>query len=62
VGRDALERLAERVRAAWPAGSRVEVGAFKELTGLSRKHAIPLLEYLDRARVTRRHGNDRLVT
>ena len=31
-------------------------------TGLSRKHAIPLLEYLDRARVTRRHGNDRLVT
>jgi selenocysteine-specific elongation factor len=37
------------------------VGAFKELTGLSRKHAIPLLEYLDRERVTRRAGNDRLV-
>jgi selenocysteine-specific elongation factor len=62
VGRDALERLTERVRAAWPPGTRLEVGAFKELTGLSRKHAIPLLEYLDRARVTRRHGNDRLVT
>ena len=61
VAGDALERLAGRVRAAWPPGSRLEVGAFKELTGLSRKHAIPLLEYLDRERVTRRAGNDRLV-
>jgi selenocysteine-specific elongation factor len=61
VGRDALERLAERVRATWPPGSHLDVGAFKELTGLSRKHAIPLLEYLDRVRVTRRTGNDRLV-
>jgi selenocysteine-specific elongation factor len=37
------------------------VAAFKELTGLSRKYVIPLLEYLDRERVTRRSGNDRLV-
>jgi len=37
------------------------VPAFKELLGLSRKHAIPLLEYLDRERVTRRAGNDRVV-
>ena len=61
VAREALDRLAERVRATWPPGSRLDVGAFKELTGLSRKHAIPLLEYLDRVRVTRRAGNDRLV-
>ncbi len=61
VAREALDRLAESVRATWPPGSRLDVGAFKELTGLSRKHAIPLLEYLDRVRVTRRAGNDRLV-
>jgi selenocysteine-specific elongation factor len=37
------------------------VGAFKELTGLTRKFVIPRLEFLDRERVTRRSGNDRLV-
>ncbi len=31
------------------------------MTGLSRKHVIPLLEYLDRERVTRRGGTDRVV-
>jgi hypothetical protein len=29
--------------------------------GLSRKHAIPLLEYLDRERITRRVGNEREI-
>ena len=33
----------------------------KELTGLTRKHVIPLLEYLDRERVTRRAGADRVL-
>jgi len=33
------------------------VGALKEWTGLSRKHAIPLLEFLDREHVTRRQGD-----
>jgi selenocysteine-specific elongation factor len=32
---------------------------FKELTGLTRKHAIPLLEWLDRNRITVRVGDDR---
>jgi selenocysteine-specific elongation factor len=31
------------------------------MTGLSRKYVIPLLEYLDREKVTRRAGNDRVV-
>jgi len=42
-------------------GQRFGVGEFKEWTGLSRKYAIPLLEYLDRERVTRREGDQRLV-
>jgi selenocysteine-specific elongation factor len=37
------------------------VAAFKERFGVSRKFAIPLLEYLDRERVTRRMGESRIV-
>jgi selenocysteine-specific elongation factor len=41
--------------------SRLSVADFKELTGLTRKYAIPLLEYLDRERVTRREGDERII-
>ena len=61
VDAHSLDALKTQVRERWPPGSRLDVGAFKELTGLSRKFTIPLLEYLDRERVTRRSGNDRLV-
>jgi selenocysteine-specific elongation factor len=61
VHADHLAALKRQVRERWPPGSKVEVPAFKELFGLSRKHAIPLLEYLDREKVTRRAGNDRVV-
>lgn len=39
----------------------VDVKAFKDTYNLSRKYAIPLLEYLDRERVTRRMGDVRVV-
>jgi len=53
--RDSLQKFkAER-------GARIDVGAFKDLTGVSRKYAIPLLEYLDRQRVTRRVGDTREI-
>lgn len=42
-------------------GQRFAVGDFKEWTGVSRKYAIPLLEFLDRERVTRREGDQRIV-
>ncbi len=42
-------------------GDRIGVPAFKELTGISRKYAIPLLEYLDRQRLTRRAGDERVI-
>jgi selenocysteine-specific elongation factor len=41
--------------------TRFNVGIFKDWTGISRKYAIPLLEYLDRERVTRREGDERLI-
>ena len=42
-------------------GDRITVSIFKELTGITRKYAIPLLEYLDRERVTRRAGDERVI-
>jgi selenocysteine-specific elongation factor len=42
-------------------GGRISVPAFKDLTGITRKYAIPLLEYLDRERVTRRAGDERVI-
>ncbi|MGD0130577.1 MAG: selenocysteine-specific translation elongation factor [Bryobacteraceae bacterium] len=42
-------------------GQQFAVPEFKDWTGISRKYAIPLLEYLDRERVTRRDGNSRVV-
>ena len=42
-------------------GARFSVADFKDWTGVSRKYAIPLLEYLDREHVTRREGDQRIV-
>jgi selenocysteine-specific elongation factor len=39
----------------------IDVAAFKNLAGVSRKYAIPLLEYFDREHVTRRAGDKRLI-
>src|SRR5262249_61692849 len=41
--------------------ARIDVATFKERFGVSRKFAIPLLEYLDRERVTRRIGDSRVL-
>jgi selenocysteine-specific elongation factor len=42
-------------------GRRFSVPEFKEWTQISRKYAIPLLEYLDHQHVTRREGDARVV-
>jgi selenocysteine-specific elongation factor len=42
-------------------GENFGVAEFKEWTGISRKYAIPLLEFLDRERITRRHGDSRTI-
>jgi selenocysteine-specific elongation factor len=55
----ALEGLKELL--AGKKGVRFGVGEFKDWTGVSRKYAIPLLEFLDRERVTRRAGDERVV-
>ena len=60
--REALARLRERLSTYKKTkGERISVPVFKELTGITRKYAIPLLEYLDRERVTRRAGDERVI-
>jgi selenocysteine-specific elongation factor len=59
---DALEDLKARVRAYKLISPKIDVGVFKEITGgLTRKYAIPLLEFLDREHITRRVGNEREI-
>ena len=57
----AIAALIENVRRLKQANPRLGVGEFKDLTGLSRKFAVPLLEYLDKQRITRRVGDDRVI-
>lgn len=60
--RHALDSLTTQVR-DWFANTTtsgdLSPAAFKDLTGLSRKYAIPLLEWLDKERVTVRVGDER---
>ena len=61
---EALRRLKDEVaglKASAGGAARIDVATFKERFGVTRKFAIPLLEYLDRERVTRRMGDARVV-
>jgi len=59
--RTALDDLRGKMKAYKSKSAQIDVGGFKDLTGVSRKYAIPLLEYLDRERVTRRVGDARVI-
>jgi selenocysteine-specific elongation factor len=65
VHREALEQLKREMSALKAAAEgglvRIDVASFKDRYGMSRKFAIPLLEYLDRERVTRRTGDVRVL-
>jgi selenocysteine-specific elongation factor len=57
----ALQDLRHKIGALKTTASKIDVARFKHMTGVSRKYAIPLLEYLDRERVTRRVGDERVI-
>jgi selenocysteine-specific elongation factor len=59
--RSALEGLRRQMAAYKTKSTKIDVAQFKELTGVTRKYAIPLLEHLDRERVTKRVGNAREI-
>jgi selenocysteine-specific elongation factor len=57
----ALVEIRQRITALKTTTPKIDVARFKELTGVTRKYAIPLLEYLDREHVTRRVGDERVI-
>ena len=61
--KEAIDALAEtlRRRADQLPNRLIDVPAFKDLAGVSRKFAIPLLEYFDRVGVTKRAGDKRII-
>jgi hypothetical protein len=59
IHRTALEGLRAQIRELH--GQALDVARFKKITGLPRKYAIPLLEHLDRERITRKNGGRRVV-
>ncbi len=61
VDRAAIDKLVADVKSLKARNPKLGVGEFKDLTGVTRKFAIPLLEYLDRQHVTRRVGEDRVI-
>ena len=55
---DGLRQLMATQKSKTP---KIDVPTFKDLIGVTRKYAIPLLEYLDQQRVTRRVGDERII-
>ncbi len=62
-GREVIDELIGKVRGYADAQSdhSLDVARFKEIAGVSRKYAIPLLEYFDREKITVRRGDVRVI-
>ncbi|PIE69177.1 MAG: selenocysteine-specific translation elongation factor [Deltaproteobacteria bacterium] len=56
-----LEKLAEKLTRHLEEKAEIDAQGFKELTGLTRKFSIPLMEYFDRAKLTIRIGDKRVL-
>lgn len=59
--KEILAPLIESVVVYIEKNDEIDAPAFKELTGLTRKFSIPLLEYLDRVKITMRIGDKRIL-
>ena len=59
--RTTLDTIKQQIKAKFAPGTKFGVAEFKEVFDITRKHAIPLLEHLDREKFTRRVGNDRIL-
>jgi len=59
--RQPLEELKAKLLEMKKSSPNIDISRFKDVTGVTRKYAIPLLEYFDREHVTRRVGNERVI-
>ncbi len=55
-----IKEISDKLKQYFAKSDRLSVVHFKDMTGLTRKSAIPLLEYFDRQKMTIRDGNERL--
>jgi selenocysteine-specific elongation factor len=56
-----LEELQRRLWRKRAQNPTIDISEFKDLSGTTRKNAIPLLEHFDQVHVTRRDGNVRVI-
>lgn len=61
IAAEAMEEAARRTREHLKATGKISVAEFRDLLGTTRKFALPLLEWMDEQRVTRRAGDERLA-
>jgi selenocysteine-specific elongation factor len=59
--REAVEKLKGELIEFLRAHDEITTAQFKEMTKVSRKYAIPLMEYFDNSKITIRVGEDRLL-
>jgi len=59
--RDAMEDLKKRLVDFLKEKGEISTPQFKEMTGVSRKYTIPIIEYFDRSRITVRVGDSRVL-
>ena len=59
--RDALAEARQRVSEFLTARGKMGMAEFRDLLGTTRKYAVPLLEYFDAIKVTRRVGDERIL-
>lgn len=57
----ALEEAARRTRKQLRTAGKITVADFRDMLGTTRKYALPLLEWLDEQKITRRSGDERLA-
>ncbi len=61
IHKASMDSIIQRLQALKDTAPKLGVGEFKDLAEVSRKYAIPILEYLDRQRVTKRVGDSRVI-
>ena len=59
--RDVMGELEKRLIAFLKERGEISTPQFKEMTGVSRKYTIPIIEYFDRSQVTVRVGDNRVL-
>jgi selenocysteine-specific elongation factor len=59
--RKEIDSLIEKLRVSATGDRTIDVAKFKEISGVSRKYAIPLLEYFDAEKITFRSGDKRVI-